>query len=38
VLTEYCGDGIKQPGEDCDDGNRVNDDACNNACRNLIVK
>jgi cysteine-rich repeat protein len=36
-LGEYCGDGIVQkPPEDCDDGNRVNGDACNNACRILV--
>jgi cysteine-rich repeat protein len=23
--------------EDCDDGNHVDADECNNACRNLIV-
>jgi len=39
VLTEYCGDGVVQsPPEDCDDGNRVNGDACNNACRFLVVR
>jgi fibro-slime domain-containing protein len=35
-LGEYCGDGIKSGPEDCDDGNRDNDDACNNACRDLV--
>jgi fibro-slime domain-containing protein len=39
VLTEYCGDGIVQkPEEDCDDGNRIDSDLCNNACRILKVK
>ena len=38
VLTEYCGDGIVQAPEDCDDGNHVDKDACNNACRDLMVQ
>ena len=29
-----CGDGIVDPGEDCDDENDVNTDACTNACTN----
>ena len=28
-----CGDGDKGPGEGCDDGNQVDDDACTNACK-----
>lgn len=30
----YCGDGIQQPerGEQCDDGNDIDDDACHNDC------
>ena len=28
----YCGDGIVQFGESCDDGNGIDDDACSNAC------
>jgi cysteine-rich repeat protein len=28
----YCGDGIVDPGEQCDDGNTVDCDACSNAC------
>lgn len=28
-----CGDGVVNGGETCDDGNRVNDDACTNICR-----
>jgi cysteine-rich repeat protein len=28
----YCGDNVKDPGEECDDGNANNTDACNNAC------
>ena len=27
--TSTCGDGVLQPGEVCDDGNRVNGDGCN---------
>jgi cysteine-rich repeat protein len=27
-----CGDGVRDEGELCDDGNVVDDDACNNAC------
>ena len=28
----YCGDGVIDPGEDCDDGNSVDDDFCPNSC------
>ncbi|MBN1774148.1 MAG: DUF4215 domain-containing protein [Deltaproteobacteria bacterium] len=28
-----CGDGIVAPGEECDDGNRMNDDGCDWSCR-----
>ena len=28
-----CGDGIEDPGEECDDGNTINDDGCSNECR-----
>ena len=28
----YCGDGIVQAGEACDDGNSIDDDQCNNQC------
>jgi cysteine-rich repeat protein len=32
----FCGDGTTQPGnEQCDDGNRVPTDTCDNACRNV---
>jgi cysteine-rich repeat protein len=27
-----CGDGIVDPGEECDDGNDIDDDECTNAC------
>lgn len=30
-----CGDGIKGPGEKCDDGNLSNDDSCLNNCQQL---
>lgn len=29
----YCGDGVVDDGEECDDGNRVNADGCSNSCR-----
>lgn len=29
-----CGNGLLEAGEQCDDGNRVNDDSCTNICRN----
>ncbi|MCL4732395.1 hypothetical protein KJZ71_01160 [Patescibacteria group bacterium] len=29
---DYCGDGVKQASEQCDDGNTDNNDACTNAC------
>jgi cysteine-rich repeat protein len=32
VPARSCGDGIIQRGEDCDDGNRVNNDGCTNGC------
>jgi cysteine-rich repeat protein len=28
-----CGNGVLEPGEECDDANRIDDDACSNACR-----
>ena len=28
-----CGDGVVQDGEECDDGNNVNDDGCTNDCK-----
>ncbi|MBZ0231100.1 MAG: proprotein convertase P-domain-containing protein, partial [Deltaproteobacteria bacterium] len=31
--TGYCGNGAPDPGEDCDDGNTVDDDACSNTCQ-----
>lgn len=30
---EFCGNGIKEHGEDCDDGDDNNDDDCDNFCR-----
>ncbi len=32
-----CGDGILDPGEICDDGNRIDDDGCTNDCQIRIV-
>jgi cysteine-rich repeat protein len=32
VPPPVCGDGVLQPGEQCDDGNKVNGDACDNNC------
>jgi|GEM_PF-548999 len=32
--VDTCGDGITQDGEECDDGNAVNEDACSNRCLN----
>ena len=31
-----CGDGILDRGEDCDDGNDADDDACTNACEDAV--
>jgi cysteine-rich repeat protein len=31
-MDAACGDGFKQPGEECDDGNDVDTDACTSAC------
>lgn len=35
-LDPYCGNAIVDSGEQCDDGNSVNNDACTNTCRNPI--
>jgi cysteine-rich repeat protein len=32
----YCGDGITDAGEQCDDGNNINEDACTNECRTPV--
>lgn len=32
-----CGDGVKNPGEVCDDGNRINGDGCSANCKSLEV-
>jgi cysteine-rich repeat protein len=32
IYGPYCGDGTVDPGEVCDDGNRINTDACTNSC------
>ncbi len=31
-----CGDGTVHPGEECDDGNQTNTDACTNICKNAV--
>jgi cysteine-rich repeat protein len=31
--TSFCGDGMVNAGEECDDGNNVNGDACSNLCQ-----
>ncbi len=31
-----CGDGIVDPGEECDDGNRIDHDGCSNRCRERV--
>ena len=37
LLGERCGDGVVQPQfEQCDDGNKVNNDGCSNACTQII--
>ena len=33
-VTPQCGNGVVEGGEECDDGNQVNTDACTNACLN----
>jgi cysteine-rich repeat protein len=40
VPAEYCGDGILQThrGEQCDDGNKVEDDGCNSSCQKTAVR
>ncbi len=38
ILGPRCGDGVVQPeyGEDCDDGNTNNNDACSNTCHVIL--
>jgi fibro-slime domain-containing protein len=40
VLGPYCGDGVVQAdeGEDCDDGNRIDNDACPASCHILVLE
>lgn len=33
TITNYCGDGIKQECEECDDKNLIDDDFCSNVCK-----
>ena len=32
LLCTFCGDGVVQTGEQCDDGNDIDTDSCNNLC------
>lgn len=32
VQSGFCGDGVRQKNEECDDGNKIADDACSNQC------
>lgn len=35
---EFCGNGVVDGGEECDDGNSVDNDCCSNSCqRNLLI-
>ncbi len=34
-LAPYCGDGVLNGDEECDDGNRKNDDTCDTECRDI---
>jgi cysteine-rich repeat protein len=31
-VLEYCGDGLRDPGEECDDGNTAGGDGCSADC------
>ncbi|HEV8320910.1 MAG TPA: DUF4215 domain-containing protein [Myxococcota bacterium] len=35
-ISLTCGNGTVEPPEECDDGNTVDDDACNNNCQNNV--
>ncbi len=35
TLAPRCGDGMVDEGEECDDGNRQNDDSCNTECKDI---
>jgi cysteine-rich repeat protein len=35
--AHFCGDGILDPGEECDDGNGINTDECTNYCTTAVV-
>ena len=32
-IPELCGDGVKDAGEQCDDGNNINGDGCSSSCK-----
>jgi len=36
-ISYVCGNGILEPGEQCDDGNRVNGDGCSSSCQKEIA-
>jgi cysteine-rich repeat protein len=38
IVAGGCGDGVRDPGEECDDGNRVNLDGCSRDCRFELVQ
>lgn len=33
LFAPMCGDGLLDPGEECDDGNKIDTDGCSNACK-----
>ena len=37
ALGTICGNGVLEPGEECDDGNTSNNDACNNSCQWTVL-
>jgi len=38
ICTEACGNGVLNPGENCDDGNVENGDTCPSSCQSDVVK
>ena len=37
INCTYCGDGNLDPGEECDDGNAINNDQCSNDCNYVPI-
>lgn len=35
-VTPQCGNGVVEPGEQCDDGNQIDTDDCTSACKNKV--